>query len=155
MITNALAWFAGQSGELRESLVTGATPEITLPASSAQPARGVDLPNLVLRVPHGDEHPLPAGAQTTTIGPLDQAGIWSIAETVSNNANQPALLELACNIANRAESDLRPAAALTTREPPASLAGFTLNRPLWFYLVVLAWLLAALEWFLYQRRWIT
>ena len=31
MATNALAWFAGQSGELRESLATGAVTEVALP----------------------------------------------------------------------------------------------------------------------------
>ena len=30
-----------------------------------------------------------------------------------------------------------------------------LGRPIWFYLVFLAWGLAAVEWFLYQRRWIS
>jgi hypothetical protein len=30
-----------------------------------------------------------------------------------------------------------------------------LVRPVWFYLIALAWLLAAVEWYLYQRRWIS
>src|SRR5205085_8729102 len=32
MATNALSWFAGQSGELRESLAAGAVTEVTLPS---------------------------------------------------------------------------------------------------------------------------
>ena len=152
MVTNALAWFAGQSGELRESLVTGAAPEIALPASSGNAAAGA----FVLRSPAGDERRLPSGAQKTTIGPLDQAGIWSIAAPTTDKSETPSpLIELACNIANRAESDLRPPEALITGEVPVAMAGFSFNRPLWFYLIVLALLLAAGEWYLYQRRWIT
>ena len=30
-----------------------------------------------------------------------------------------------------------------------------LTQPIWFYLIAAAWLLAAVEWLLYQRRWIT
>lgn len=152
LITNALAWFAGQSGELRESLVTGAAPEIALPANAGSTVTGA----LVLRSPAGEERPLPSGVQKTTIGPLDQAGIWSIAAAATDESQPPPpLIELACNIANRGESDLRPPAALTARQLPVTLAGFSFNRPIWFYLIVLALLLAAAEWFLYQRRWIT
>jgi hypothetical protein len=35
-----------------------------------------------------------------------------------------------------------------------SLAGWG-GRPIWYYLIATAWLLAGLEWFLYQRRWIS
>ncbi len=151
MVTNALAWFAGQSGELRESLMTGATPEIALPTSAAR-----STAPLVLRTPAGDERPLPAAVEKTTIGPLDRAGIWSVAPASDAEGNpSPALIDLACNVANRQESDLRPPASLTAHDPPAVLAGFTFNRPVWFYLIVLAFLLAAGEWYLYQRRWIT
>jgi hypothetical protein len=151
MVTNALAWFAGQSGELRESLVTGAAPEIALPASSGKTVAGA----LVLRSPAGDQRPLLSGVQKTTIGPLDQAGIWSITASTTDGEPPPPLIELACNIANRSESDLRPPEALVARELPVTLAGFSFNRPIWFYLLVLALLLAAAEWYLYQRRWIT
>jgi hypothetical protein len=152
MVTNALAWFAGQSGELRESLVTGATTEISLPHGSDGAAESA----LVLRSPGGDERPLPAGVQKATIGPFDQAGIWSISKPVTNEDESPQpVVQLACNIANRWESDLRPPEALATGETPLAVAGFGFNRPIWFYLIVLALLLAAAEWYLYQRRWIT
>jgi hypothetical protein len=104
----------------------------------------------------GDERPLPSGVEKTTIGPLDRAGIWAIATaTPTNMERPPALIELACNLANREESDLRPAESLIERQPPAVLAGFSFNRPLWFYLIVVAFFLATAEWYLYQRRWIT
>src|SRR5207237_1252437 len=43
-----------------------------------------------------------------------------------------------------------------TAEVTLPAAGaFVLGRPAWWYLVGLAWLLAAAEWYLYQRRWIS
>jgi len=40
-------------------------------------------------------------------------------------------------------------------QPAVTLAATWFARPIWFYLIGLAWLLAAVEWFLYQRRWIS
>ena len=65
------------------------------------------------------------------------------------------LFELACNLASRTESDLRVPEALIKSQPPAVLAAGWFTRPIWFYLVAAAWLLATVEWFLYQRRWIS
>jgi len=65
------------------------------------------------------------------------------------------IIELACNLANRTESDLRVSEVLLKTQPPAALAAGWFTRPIWFYLVAAAWLLAAVEWFLYQRRWIS
>lgn len=57
-----------------------------------------------------------------------------------------------------------PIFAAINRPPPENLianaaaesltAGFG-TRPIWYYLIAVAWLLAAVEWFLYQRRWIS
>ena len=159
MVTNALGWFAGQAGELRESLATGAVTEIALPIpveSSASP--------LVLRSPSGRIRPLPAGLEKTSIGPLDECGVWSVevAGTVpvpsasdDGARSVPATLELACNLANRSESDLRVPVKLLEQASAATVASSWFSRPIWFYLVTLAWALAASEWFLYQRRWIS
>jgi hypothetical protein len=62
-------------------------------------------------------------------------------------------LELACNLASLQESDLRPADGLEARAARAGL-GFG-APPVWFGLIAAAWGLAGLEWFLYQRRWIS
>jgi hypothetical protein len=165
MVTNALGWFAGQAGELRESLSAGAVTEVTLPAD-----RGADI--LVCRKPDGQELPLPTALTKTTLGPLDQCGVWSVLPQVAgtlrvpssegrpSTANHgtrsvPATLELACNLASRAESDLRVPEKLLDSRPTESLAASWLTRPVWLYLVAAAWLLAAVEWFLYQRRWIS
>ncbi len=73
-----------------------------------------------------------------------RAGLDSRSETV---------VQYACNLANAAESDLRPAA--TFAQPPATYGGIFGGRPIWFYLIGLAFALTTLEWFLYQRRWIS
>ncbi len=143
LATNALGWFAGGRGELREALATGATTEVSLPTSP-----GGDL---LLRNPDGQTRPLPAGVTRTTIGPLDRCGIWSV---VPATPEAKPVHEIACNLANRAESDLRPPEALASDGEVSRAAGLT-GRPIWFYLLALAWLLAAAEWYLYQRRWIS
>jgi hypothetical protein len=144
LATNALAWFAGGRGELHEALATGAITEVSLPENP--------VGEFLLRAPDGQTRKLPPGVKRTTIGPLDQCGIWSI---VPATPGASAVQEIACNLANRAESDLRPPESLPlTEEDLAGALGFT-GRPVWFYLLAAAWLLAALEWYLYQRRWIS
>ena len=61
-------------------------------------------------------------------------------------------MELAVNLANAQESDLR------TSAEPAALASLSIDspsgRPVWYYLTLLGAILICLEWYLYQRRWI-
>jgi hypothetical protein len=85
----------------------------------------------------------------TAFGPLDRCGVWSVLRAPAGAPE----IEVACNLANPRESDLRPPPGLTSHslETSAGLGG----RPVWFYLVVTAWGLAGLEWYLYQRRWIS
>jgi len=158
MITNALGWFAGQAGELRESLAAGAVTEIELP-----PIAGANASPLVLKSPSGRTRPLPAGLTKTSIGPLDECGVWSV-ETVVGTLRVPLSVEdgtrsvpttLACNLASRSESELRVPEKLLAATSTRAVASSWLSRPVWFYLVALAWALAATEWFLYQRRWIS
>ncbi len=155
MVTNSLAWFAGPAAELRESLAAGSVSEIELP----QPAKA---DKLVLRAPGGNERPLPAAAKAS-IGPLDEVGIWSVidqaehgpaAERTKESPPQPPLVELACNLASRAESDLRVPEALSQSKTAEIAPTSWFVRPIWFYLVGLAWIVAGGVWFLYQRRWI-
>jgi hypothetical protein len=149
LATNALAWFAGSQGELREALATGAVTDVELPAQPAGPAG-----DWLLWSPDGQSRKLPAGASRTTVGPLDQCGVWRIAApppAANAHVEVPPFLEIACNLANRGESDLRPPEAWLSRVEETAAAGFG-NRPLWFYLLAGAWLLAGLEWYLYQRR---
>jgi von Willebrand factor type A domain/Aerotolerance regulator N-terminal len=162
MMTNLLNWFGGTKGELREALPTGSVAEVELPAEN--PA----VIERVLRSPDGREQPLrvPEGATKVTVGPLDHTGVWSVVRRSVRDPGKKVGLtrktdrsdvvtELACNLADRRESDLRPVEGLPDR--PASLAtglAGLLVRPVWYYLLASAWLLSCWEWFLYQRRWI-
>jgi hypothetical protein len=65
------------------------------------------------------------------------------------------VLQLACNLADRDESDLRAPPAVFERGAAPELGSGWLTQPIWFYLIAAAWLLAAVEWLLYQRRWIS
>ena len=49
--------------------------------------------------------------------------------------------------------DLRVPEGLETKATIGG-AGFV-GRPIWYYLIASAWFLAAFEWFLYNRRWIS
>jgi hypothetical protein len=138
LMTNALGWFSGAAGELREALATGAVTEVTLP---------------------GAPRALPAGLAQAVVGPFDHCGVWTIAPALVGQkqpkpAESPAL-EIACNLGNRGETDLRPSDAVLALVQPEAVTAGLMTRPLWYYLVLLAWLLAGLEWYLYQRRWIS
>lgn len=159
LMTNAIGWFQGGKGELREAVATGSLVEVAadqlqIGNESSAPEK---LPPLVLRSPDGGTRPLPAGKQQLTLGPLDRAGVWSIEPAAPPVASQstavPTMYELASNLANAEESDLRP--HVESRRPPtAGLLGFA-GRPIWFYLTLVAAALISVEWFLYQRRWIS
>jgi hypothetical protein len=163
MMTNLLNWFGGTKGELREALPSGSVAEVEVPAE--KPA----VIERVLRRPDGREQPLriPEGATKVTVGPLDRTGVWSIVRRTVGAAEKKdglaktatpsgdIVAELACNLADRRESDLRPVDGLPDRPTilPTGLAGLIV-RPIWYYLLASAWLLTCWEWFLYQRRWI-
>lgn len=150
MITNALGWFAGQSGELRESIAAGAVTEIALPSEAEAQSP------LFLTSPSGHTRPLPSGLAKYSIGPLDECGVWNIVRTDEEvDAARSPLLQLACNLSNKSESDLRIPEKLLRQDSELTTAASWFSRPIWFYLVACAWALAGGEWFLYQRRWIS
>ncbi len=164
-VANALHWFAGNKGDLRESLAAGSLTTLTA-SDFARPTKGEALS---LRSPTGEMKPLPMNVEKLTIGPLDQCGVWSIVggsqksevrsqkEDATLNPqpstlNQP-LLEIACNLASVAESDIRPSEELLETKVAVSpvLAGLG-SRPMWFWLLLLGLVLTTVEWCLYQRR---
>ena len=164
LITNALGWFAGQAGELRESVAAGAVTEIALPV--VRDNDDIEVLPLVLQSPTGKMRPLPAELAKTSIGPLDECGVWSVvpqtqalkertAESEDDPAVTAAVLEVACNLSSRAESDLRVPEKLLAARPASTAAAGWFTRPIWFYLVALGFVVATGEWFLYQRRWIS
>ncbi len=161
MVTNLLGWFGGTKGELREALPAGSIAEIELPTE-----KGSELEH-VLVSPDGRELPVaaPVGANTSKValGPLDRCGVWSVlarpalgpggrAGAEKTSRQQDLVQEIACNLADRRESDLRPPESLPRRS--SSLAAGLAIRPIWYYLLAMALMLTCWEWFLYQRRWI-
>ncbi|QEL19725.1 vWA domain-containing protein [Limnoglobus roseus] len=143
LVMNTLGVFSGAAGELRESYATGAIADVTLPAGE-----------FVLRSPDGTTRKLPAGPTTTTVGPFDACGVWAVVPPTPNAAP---VEEFAVNLMNKAESDLRANPDLPTRAnaQDAGLVGGFGGRPIWWYLTIAAFVLAAVEWYLYQRRWIS
>jgi hypothetical protein len=140
---NTLGYFTSQS-ELREALSTGATAELTLPATGA----------FLLKSPDGSTKKLPDGGGRVTVGPFDQCGVWAV---VPDAPNAAPIEEFAVNLMNKAESDLRAPEGVTSVSSATDtglVSGF-LGRPLWWYLIGAAWVLVAVEWYLYQRRWIS
>lgn len=154
MVANSLGWFSGTKGELREAMATGTVADIELP-----PGRGQSAATLDLIAPDGRKRSVPVAAGKVAIGPLDRCGVWTLrlpdeAGAKKATVETPPVLEIACNLAAKAESDLRPPDSLA-RVEMASLAGGFGGWPLWFVLALVAATLLAVEWYLYQRRWIS
>jgi hypothetical protein len=152
MMSNLLNWFSGTKGELREALAAGSISELELPRA---PSAGVAH---VLVAPDGRRQAIAvaAGGAKTTIGPLNHTGVWTVLSE-AGRAGKSAIpgevvAELACNLADRRESDLRPVDGLPERRE--GLAAGIAVRPIWYYLLTSALMLTCWEWFLYQRRWI-
>lgn len=160
LAANVLSEFGGAKGELRPALAAGSTAELELAADLKAGE------SFVLHAPDGRETPitLTPGSTKATVGPLDRHGVWSVLRRRDQDrpSARPAgaefapgdhlAVELACNIADRRETDLRAPEGFTARPPESALA--LAVRPVWYYLLATAWLLTCWEWLLYQRRWI-
>ena len=174
MVTNALGWFAGTSGELREATPTGDNL-----AFEWEPKEGKQLR---LTSPDSSETVIPVGdslsgvpevdvqdatqsideLESVTLGPFSQSGVWTVDEVEVNALGEvqspneetsiPALAQIAVNVANQRETDLRPPEELLTKDETKPLMASMFARPVWFYLVAAGCLLSVVEWFLYQRR---
>ena len=179
MMANALSWMTRGGGELRESVATGTVLAVDH-AKVADRTHGTDDSpqpiedsSAVLHDPAGKEHAVLVKQGQATIGPLDQAGIWTLhwdaqvgqeaakARSVSSayadqdpdQAHGDDQLRIAANLADERESDLRPPTNLTVNTDQTT--GAVMARPPWFYLAVVACAFVLFEWFAYQRRWIT
>ncbi len=177
LMMNALNWCTENRGELRESLPTGAITEVdiaalppvgqafqpdpngpkdlelnqaTRPTSVAGTTGQPGKADLRLVAPDGRRSALPIQSERLSLGPFDQCGVWRV---VAGEVDTT-LLELACNLADRNESDVRVSKTNEAMELSTVSASLLGNRPVWFWLIALAWLLMAIEWAAYQRRWI-
>ncbi len=157
LFSNALAWFEGSGGELREAIAAGSQQQIQLPRE-LQKTKVSSLRQIQLESPAGVKTMLPVIDNAVTIGPLETCGVWAlsspasestpIATAIPDEAKAP-VLSLACNLTDPQESDLRDR-GLPAAVQPLATAG--LAHPLWFYLTLLAWILMGTEWWMYQRR---
>jgi hypothetical protein len=162
LMSNALHWLTGNQGELRETLTTGAMMELDV--RSLLTDNQIDSRGLRLVAPDSRRSPLPVGRERLTIGPLDQCGIWRVEADIGvsdgqrtsdvNAASVEPLLELACNLANREESDIRVRVDARERPPEMLSSGLFGNRPLSIWLVAVVWGLMLVEWWACQRRWL-
>ncbi len=168
LMMNALNWFTENRGELRESLPTGAITEIDVTAlNRIRRTEGVNPPSFLIAnddlglggltpsarliAPDGRRLALPMQSERLSLGPFDQCGVWRVVATESDTT----LLELACNLADRNESDVRVPKSDELTPMSVVSASVLGNRPVWFWLIAFAWLLMAIEWWAYQRRVIT
>ena len=159
LMMNALNWFSENRGELREALPTGTITEIEIAKLTAGDRRE----SLSLIAPDGRRSALPMQTERLSLGPFDQCGIWRVVapairdreEGTALGEGDSILLELACNLADRSESDVRiPKSDETAPTTPVSTSWLG-NRPFRFWLIAFAWLMMAVEWWAYQRRVIT
>ena len=159
MLTNALSWFAEGKGELIEALATGHTRDLLMPAE-LQKVAAQHNDQLLLTAPDESQQHIRVVDGHCRIGPLAQAGIWQLTgarnddppEVNSAAAPEPSL-QIACNLTDPLESDLRVTEVIKPRQQYLN-AGFA-SRPIWFYLVIAAFLLTMIEWTLFQRRWVS
>lgn len=166
MVSNALGWFAGTSGELNRSLSTGVVESVTLDLSTQPP-----MTPLRLKRPDGESEKIAIVADVrdeqtaddpstvqgneipdkATVGPLQQVGVYEVTAQPEDDTEPSPLATIAVNLANRRETDLRPTADMVDTGGDTVVAGW-FSRPVWYYLAALAALLTLVEWFLYQRR---
>jgi len=152
MMSNALEWLSAEGDRFRESVRTGAVVSIDHVAASGST-------DTVALGPDGHPHVVDVQNDRLTFGPVDQCGVWTLTQrdTASPPSEGPAgaedAIRIASNLANHRESDLRAGheATVDATKPTASSG----RRPLWFYLIVAAFTLTMVEWWAYQRRWIS
>ncbi|MFY9255308.1 MAG: BatA and WFA domain-containing protein [Fuerstiella sp.] len=164
MLTNALSWFADGKGELVEAIATGIVTDVSLPPELQLLAQQ-NSQKLALIAPSGSKTLINVEASVARIGPLAEAGIWTLGTPLTDEQLQAITQEtadaqaafpefkIACNLNSPSESNLRPTQDIIPQQE-ALQAGFG-GRPIWFYLVLVGFLLIMVEWFLFQRRWIS
>lgn len=147
-----------------------------VPADDATEVQTVDanpqtaVQPLELVSPSQQRTPLARAGEQVILGPLLETGLWTVrtarpagetpeltpmsaqsngTTTTSEAASERDIL-VACNLVDAAESDLRPRGELA--EVPNRSLAIMGGQSLWFYLTLIAALLIAAEWWLYQRR---
>ncbi|APZ96030.1 cobaltochelatase subunit [Fuerstiella marisgermanici] len=162
MITNVLSWFAGQPGELQPALMAGQTTTLgDIVTDLSVDDDEESAAERTLTSPSQQE----SAILSQQIGPLNEVGVWTVTESPTAKQQQinsgidstidPSFQQIAVNLASVNESDLRPVQGAADEVQNAAASHGWFSRPLWFYLIAVASVFSAFEWFLYQRRWIT
>ena len=139
LMTQALAYFRN-SEELLKAYSTAEPVNLTLQTEHIR---------VILRSPSGHEEVVPCQDGSASLGRLGECGVWTILEPESGRT----LSRVACNLCSASESNLRSADVPVQIEAESEVV-FSSMRPIWCYLALLALLLTAAEWWLYQRRWL-
>ena len=160
MISNALNYFRNDGGELERAWSTGET--VSVPVVTAET-------ELALRSPNGEIRMFPVKSGVLSLGTLPHCGLWEVFSAESLNApvqttggsqslsvaeNAEPLNRFACNLINIDESNLRSAPESFYDGKTQGIVPAAANRPIWFWLIVIAIFFTTTEWFLYQRRWV-
>ena len=138
LVSNAMMYFDGAGGELERAYTT------TFPIAWRYDG---NESTVVLKSPQNEKRTFPVKNAVVSFGTLPKCGIWEIESQSGQNIGR-----IAVNLCNANESRL-----LQTESSGSGLQNLYaggVNRPIWFWLVLVALVLSCCEWFLYQRRWI-
>jgi hypothetical protein len=145
MMTNAVNWFLARTGELQPSLRTGELAEVTCQRPANEPWAWIDS--------SGHAAPATVADNIALVGPIGRVGLAQLGPrreaTESDDSVIAGSQQLAVNLCDAAESDLKPRLEIVADDTSRTRSG---QRSLWFYLAFLGLGLVVGEWFLYQRR---
>ncbi len=145
LLVNALDWLSGDEADLITTYTTGRRFRVPMDA-------GFGTREVEVRMPDGHKARAPlTDGQATFFG--TRVGVHRI--VARDEDGSVARVELAANLSNPNESDIRPAPSLvigdrTVAAPDAFEV--TRRRSIWLYLVLAVVALMAVEWFTYNRR---
>ncbi len=162
LMTNAVNWFLGRTGEMPKALATGEVAIVPVGAVGVDRLQYVD--------PLGKSHPLLVRDDAVSVGPVSHTGVLTIQPANADRSDAAVadvqmverlssivqenpdtqIARVAVNLANASESDLRRPAANESLTTLASQHGG--RHSIWIYLCAVALGLMVGEWFLYQRR---
>ncbi|MDR1494217.1 MAG: BatA and WFA domain-containing protein [Planctomycetaceae bacterium] len=158
MISNALNDFRGSGGEMEKTYST-AEPITVSFSSSRDAASGAFPKSVALKQINAERSetqnskpPLfPVKSGRVSLGTAPRCGLWEI---TASEENSPPIQQIACNLANAEESNLRSAPESFYLQNAQNVTRVAAGRPIWFWLVIIAVVFTSVEWFLCQRRWI-
>jgi len=160
MVTNALSWFAGSSGELNESIATGRMelfdPTVLSSTDSELTFISPTEQKTIVTLPQPEADATEPDWQapaSVLLGPFNHCGLWHLqTEAEDDEAEPESVATFAVNLANERETNLVAVASLLEEAEPSTVLSSWLARPVWYYLSAIACLLLVVEWLLYQRR---